>query len=175
MTYYQRNKERIKAQQRDYYQKNRETILERLRANPDERKAYYQRNKERIKARSLAYYHANKQDRDHGTYYQRHKDAIQKRQKAWYEQNKATILQKQAERRRTQREALAAKDSRQAYLLVMGKLSPTLKATLRRRRLRERLWAKKVLDAGSPLAVLDRDYNIEVTITAERANEILKK
>jgi hypothetical protein len=107
--YYQKNKEKIKAQSKAYIKNNKERVEE-IRA------AYYQRHKELIKAKNKKYYEENK---DHANaiskkyykankekhralvkeYYVKNKEKANACKKAWREANKDKISVHVANRR----------------------------------------------------------------------------
>ena len=82
--YYQQNKN----QSKQYYEINKEKILE-------QQKQYYEINKEQISEQKKQYYETNKGQilEQHKQYYETNKDKIQEQKKQYYEQNKEQILE----------------------------------------------------------------------------------
>jgi len=79
-SYYQRNKERIKARVREYYWKHRDRIKEK-------RRVYRLSHKDEIA----------KWNRD---YYRRNKARIREQAKEWYQKNREKVLKRKRERER---------------------------------------------------------------------------
>lgn len=87
-----RDKEKQKAYNKEYYQKNKEKIKARVKMyakeNPEKvqecRKEYYKKNKEKMDKNTKAYYEANK-------------EKVDKSKKAYHEANKERILKWRAE------------------------------------------------------------------------------
>lgn len=69
---------RAKDYDRQYYQKNRDKIIEKS-------KRYYQKNKKSIIKKSKKY---------HKKYYQKNKDTIDKYNRNYYQRNKETLLER---------------------------------------------------------------------------------
>ena len=69
----------------------------------------------------------------------------------------------------------SATDPQAASRYLRSQLSPQLKASLRRRRIRERKWAAQVLEAGVAITFFDKDHGTDYLMTLDRANEVLGK
>tara|TARA_B110000503_G_C7123040_1_gene403338 strand:- start:288 stop:947 length:660 start_codon:yes stop_codon:yes gene_type:complete len=81
--YYEKNKEKVKAQSKAYYEKNKE------KARAWE-KTYYEKNKEKVKAQRKAYFEKNKEKvkAQRKAYYEKNKEKIKAQSKAYKEKNK---------------------------------------------------------------------------------------
>ena len=112
--YYQKNKEKIKAQVRSYEDANKEKKAE-------QRKSWYERNKEKVAARGKEYYENNKEkclalskayaknnkeklDRYKNKYYENNKEKVLATKKAWADRNKEQISIKAKEYRSKNKE-----------------------------------------------------------------------
>ena len=172
-TYYQRNRQRLLEKQKEYYHRNKDAIKSKY--DPEKAAQRYAANKESILAKRKAEY-AAKRDRSieySKAYYQRHREAILERARQSYEQNREAILEESRQRRQQALEERAKTDPKAAKTLWMSSLTPTLKAVLRRRRNRQRAWARKVLKQGFQLTFWDVDNSEEITMTVADAIEIL--
>ena len=172
-TYYQRHRERLLERQKEYYHRNKDAIKSKY--DPEKAAQRYAANKEAILAKRKAEY-AAKRDRAieySKSYYKRHREAILERAKQAYEQNREAILEESRQRRQQALEERAKSDPKAAKTLWMSSLTPTLKAVLRRRRNRQRAWARKVLKQGFQLTFWDADNSEEITLSVADAIEIL--
>lgn len=172
-TYYQRNRERLLERQKSYYHKHKDTI--KAKYNPEKAAERYAANKDAILAKRKAEYAAKREQAIEYSkaYYQRNREAILERARQSYEQHREAILEESRQRRQQALEERAKSDPKAAKALWMSSLTPTLKAVLRRRRNRQRAWARKVLKQGFQLTFWDADNSEEVVLTVADAIEIL--
>lgn len=97
---YQRDREKIRAKQREYYKKNQERIKEKARD-------YYENNREECQARAKEYYEENRERISSRSkeYAAKNADAVKARNKAYYQANKEEIAAKGKEYRERNRKA----------------------------------------------------------------------
>ena len=80
--YYQENREQVLERQKQYYQENREQVLE-------YNKQYYQENREQVLEYNKQYYQENREQRAEydKQYYQENREQVLERQKQWAKDN----------------------------------------------------------------------------------------
>ena len=172
-TYYQRNRQRLLEKQKEYYHRNKDAIKSKY--DPEKAAQRYAANKEAILAKRKAEYAAKREQAIEYSkaYYQRHREAILERARQSYEQNREAILEESRQRRQQALEERAKTDPKAAKTLWMSSLTPTLKAVLRRRRNRQRAWARKVLKQGFQLTFWDAENKEEITMSVADAARVL--
>lgn len=185
--YYEKNREKLLEKQKNYYKANAEAISaarrEKYAQNKEKivayQRAYREKNRTEIREKARKYYLENKEKFNairverQRLQYEANREGYLEYSKRYYEENRSRILNLARERRIAKMEEQAKTDAHVAYLLWRSKLSPELRSTLRRRRIRERLWAKKVLALGVSQTFFDQDHGVEFEMTLEQAKEIL--
>jgi len=108
--YYEKNKEKIKADRKAYYEKNKEKIKAYS-------KAYKEKNKEKVNANRRAYYEKNKEklNANNKTYREKNKEKTRAYSRAYYEKNKEKLNAKNRAYHKKNRHKKRAKDLKRNF------------------------------------------------------------